>query len=273
VSGSLAPGMRGRVRIAIVGVFSALWGSAAAAQPPDPHAALPERPSVATHAHTVAPGWVEIEIGVERPREDARFGDTGVPLSVKLGLTSTAQLVIAPSISRPAGGHTSFESVGIGVKYRITDRAPVLGAIAVLPSVSLPVGNARRTDEDSVGALFITSRVMRAVSLDLNVGYIRRSGDGSQVPVSEALWAAAAGGPLAGRFGWVGEISGSPRTAGPAGRDAEVNLLVGVTAALTPSVVIDLACALPLSGDGSSVVMSGVVWNVGPLWTRRPLVP
>jgi hypothetical protein len=262
-----------RFHTVFAGLIVSLSTSSAAAQPPDPHAALPERPSVATHAHTVAPGWVEIEFGVERPREDGRFGDTGLPVSVKLGLTATAQLVIAPAISRPAAGHTSVESVGIGVKYRITDRAPVFGAIAVLPSVSLPVGNARRTDEDGVGVLFITSRAMPTVSLDLNVGYIRRGGDGSQVPVSEALWAAAAGGPLSGRFGWVGEISGSPRTAGPAGRDAEVNLLVGVTAALTPSVVMDVAAALPLSGDGSSVIMSGVVWNVGPLWTRRALVP
>jgi glucose-1-phosphate thymidylyltransferase len=32
---------------------------------PDPRAVQPERPTVATHAGTVAPGWVELETGVE----------------------------------------------------------------------------------------------------------------------------------------------------------------------------------------------------------------
>ena len=40
-------------------------GPDSAAEPADPHAAQPERPTVATHAGTVAPAWVEIEAGVE----------------------------------------------------------------------------------------------------------------------------------------------------------------------------------------------------------------
>src|SRR5690242_20846335 len=54
---------------------------------PDPHAVQPERPTVATHAYTVAPGWVEIETGVER--DDAGGGATalGIPTEVKVGLT------------------------------------------------------------------------------------------------------------------------------------------------------------------------------------------
>src|SRR5207247_3724752 len=35
--------------------------ASALVQAPDPHAAQPERPTVATHAGTVAPGWIEIE--------------------------------------------------------------------------------------------------------------------------------------------------------------------------------------------------------------------
>src|SRR5260370_36815211 len=36
----------------------------------DRHAVQPERPTVATHAGTVAPGWVELETGVELDRLD-----------------------------------------------------------------------------------------------------------------------------------------------------------------------------------------------------------
>jgi hypothetical protein len=31
----------------------------------DPHAAQPERPTVATHAYTVAPGYLEVEVGAQ----------------------------------------------------------------------------------------------------------------------------------------------------------------------------------------------------------------
>jgi len=40
---------------------------------PDPHEAQPERPTVATHAGTVAPGWVEFEAGSEFDRYAAAY--------------------------------------------------------------------------------------------------------------------------------------------------------------------------------------------------------
>src|SRR5438445_803082 len=55
-------------------VFSAARASAQGG-PPDAHAAQPERPTVATHAGTVAPGWAEIEAGIEWDRyADASHG-------------------------------------------------------------------------------------------------------------------------------------------------------------------------------------------------------
>ncbi len=56
-------------------VLARLAPAAASAQAParDPHAVQPERPTVATHAYTVAPGWVEIEAGVELDRYRRRI--------------------------------------------------------------------------------------------------------------------------------------------------------------------------------------------------------
>src|SRR5215467_14475818 len=51
--------------------------------PPDPHAAQPERPTVATHAGTVAPGWVEIEAGAELDRYDGDVSGLAVPVVTK----------------------------------------------------------------------------------------------------------------------------------------------------------------------------------------------
>ena len=120
------------------------------------------------------------------------------------------------------------------------------------------------SDDRAVGALLlIASRTLGPLTLDLNAGYARRRGDGMKAPRSESLWAAALGGPLGGRFGWVGELSGSPAASGPAGRPATVNLLVGATANLSPSLVVDVAVRAPVFGPDSSAILTGAVWNVG----------
>jgi hypothetical protein len=258
----------------IVGLLTswALGPAPALAQPADPHAALPERPSVATHAATVAPGWLEIEAGWERTRDNGRFGDAGLPLAVKLGLTPRSQLTIATSVSRPSAG-ASVADVSIGVKWRLTDSAPVAGAVAVLPSLNVSTGSADATGETAAGLLLIASRTLGAVSLDLNVGYTRRTGDGSRAPKTEALWAASLGGPLSRRVSWLGEVYGYPATAGPAGESAIVGSIVGASAAISSSIVVDIALALPVAGPESHAVLAGVVWNAGSVWRRRPRVP
>jgi hypothetical protein len=259
--------VRGALIVSIAACV-ALQTAQTCGQSSDPHAAMPERPSVATHAQTVAPGWIELEFGVDRPRADGRFGATGVPVAVKLGLTPRAQLTIAPSISKPAGGSFSFGGATAGVKYRILDHAPVFGAVAMLPSVSTPVGSGRATDQDAVSLLVISSRSLGAVSLDLNAGYTRRAGRGAIAPRHETLWAVSLDGPLWRRLEWMGEISGSPRTRGPAGREGIVNALAGINARLTPSIVLDVATLVPISGNDSFVVLGGAVWNLGQLFGR-----
>src|SRR5437764_1362781 len=58
-----------RVRCGAAALMLCCAVRAEAQEPPfDPHAVQPERPTVATHAGTVAPGWSEIEAGIERDR-------------------------------------------------------------------------------------------------------------------------------------------------------------------------------------------------------------
>ena len=67
---------------ALAAVFVVLPLGTAVAQAADPHAAQPERPSVATHAHTVAPGWAEVELGFARADLDDPYGYEALPLSL-----------------------------------------------------------------------------------------------------------------------------------------------------------------------------------------------
>jgi hypothetical protein len=114
-----------------------------AAQEPaqDPRAVQPERPTVATHAHTVAPGYVEIEAGAEGDRFAASSRAWSAPVVVKVGLASHLQLNLATT------GYASAAAIGqgsgagdasIGVKWRLLDDAPVLGDFAILPAIKLP---------------------------------------------------------------------------------------------------------------------------------------
>lgn len=69
----------------VVIVFVAVVKVAAQNPAPDPRAGMPERPSVATHAGIVAPGFVEIEAGVEVDRYDDAWNRGLVPAVVKIG--------------------------------------------------------------------------------------------------------------------------------------------------------------------------------------------
>ena len=59
----------------------------------NPHDAQPERPSVATHAWTVAPGWIEIEAGTEFDRYDDHAHGETAPLVAFMPLPATCSLV------------------------------------------------------------------------------------------------------------------------------------------------------------------------------------
>src|SRR5690606_24195202 len=113
-------------RVAGALVLALAWpAGAGAAQDDDPRAALPERPSVATHAHTVAPGIVEVEFGYERTRAGGRFADAAVPATLKLGLAPRLQLAASSALDRPLGGGTSINTVDLALKWRFADGVPL----------------------------------------------------------------------------------------------------------------------------------------------------
>jgi len=234
----------------------------------NPHAVQPERPTVATHAGTVATGWFEIETGGER---DQLGGETSwlTPTVLKLGIASHAQLSIFGSSSAPAQTSVGIGDTGAGVKWRLLDDAPVVGDFAILPSLKLPTGNASHdqgTGTTDVGFLLISSHDFGGVAMDLNVGYTRRSGNGTQAPKNATLWTASFGGPAVGKLGWVAEMYGYPRTTGPAGQAAIVAVLAGPTYTAKDWLALDTGVIIPVTGPQPHAVYAGLVWNVGKVW-------
>ncbi len=231
----------------------------------DPHAVQPERPTVATHAGTVAPGWLEIETGIERDRFGPGVTSTSSPTLFKLGLTHNTQLsVFGPLVQDSAA--TGPGDVSVGVKWRLLDDAPFVGDFAVLPTLKFPTGSARNgigTGTTDVSLLLISSHELGPVSMDINAGLTRRSGNGSNAPQSATLWTFSFGGPVGGSMGWTAECYGLPATTGSAGQASIVALLAGPTFLVKKWLALDAGVIVPLAGPQPHALYAGGVYNVG----------
>lgn len=262
---------RGVVLAALVWIAVRPVGLAAQTPAPDPHAAQPERPTVATHAGTVATGWVEIEAGTEFDRYADRSHGALAPVLLKLGLAPRLQLSVQVPVVRRAGESTiGLGDLFVGVKWRFMEAAPIAGNVAILPSVKMPTGTSGSgTDTTDVNLLLISSHELGPVSMDLNVGYTRRSGDGTAAPREESLWTAAFGGPARGALGWVAELYGYPSTSGPAGAASIVAILGGPTVQVRKWLVLDSGVIVPITGPQPRALYVGGVYNIGRIWTSR----
>jgi hypothetical protein len=227
---------------------------------------MPERPTVATHAFTVARGIVELETGFERDNAPDHTRSWQVPVVVKVGLARRVQLNLAPAVVSPAGGGAGAGDMSIGVKYRLAEGLPLVGAFAVLPALKLPLGDAEHgTKTTDVSLLLISNHQFGGAALDVNVGYTRRSGDGTKAPKEATQWTVSGGVPLTGNVGFVVEVFGYPHTEGPAGSRSAVALLAGPTMPIGPHAVIDVGVIFRLRGPQANALYAGVTWNLGGL--------
>ena len=233
----------------------------------NPRAVQPERPTVATHAGTVAPGYLEIETGGEWDRYSNQSRGALVPTVFKFGLAPRAQLsVFVPAVDPPGGGSFGIGDLAVGVKWRLMDDRPLFGRFAVLPTLKLPTGSKTSgagTGTTDVGLLLISSHDVGPVALDINAGYTRRGGDGSTAPRDATAWTISTGGSAVGPLGWVAEVFGYPRTTGAAGQPSTVAGLVGPTLLVQTWLALDAGVIVPIAGSPPRALYAGGVWNVG----------
>jgi hypothetical protein len=237
----------------------------------DPHAVQPERPTVATHAGTVAPGWLEIETGVERDQFVPSQVGLQTPTVLKFGIADHMQFSVFGNVVKPAGGSAGFGDLAAGAKWRLVDDAPIVGDFAVLPSIKFPTGSADAgtgTGTTDAGLLLISSHQFGDISMDVNVGYTHRSGNGSAAPTSATLWTVSVGGPAVGSLGWTAECYGYPGTGGPSGQPPIVALLGGPTFLARSYLAFDAGIIVPVRGGQPHALYAGGVYNVGHLWGK-----
>ena len=232
----------------------------------DPRAVQPERPTVATHAHTVAPGYFEVETGVQGNRVDAGSRAYAVPTVLKLGLSSHLQLNLgSPAFLASAGQQAGLGDMSVGVKWRLLDDHPLLGDFALLPAIKFPTGSTsdgNGTGTTDIGITMIASYDVHGVAMDLNAAYTRVGNSGDQRGPDAALWTASFGFPVAGRLSWVAELFGAPRIGGASAPPATA-LLTGPSFLISPALNLDAGIIAPIHGDMPNAIYAGLVWNLG----------
>jgi len=240
----------------------------------DSTAVLPERPTVATHAYVIRPGFVEVETGVTyfRPTEHGTFD---VPVHVKFGVTRWLQLAVSPGFtsSRDADGdlQAGFGDLSVAAKLVVGTGLPVLGDFAVQPSLKLATGSTDRgfgTGTTDGGILLVSSHQVLGGQIDANAGITFSDGDGTDAPETSTVWAIAGGRSIAGPLGAVVEVFGFPGTSGVAGGPPQVGLLFGPTFALRPSLVLDAGAIVNLQHLGGNAAYVGLTANLGRWFGR-----
>jgi hypothetical protein len=260
-------------RFAAAALSLAIADASIGAQVADPRAVQPERPTVATHAGTVAPSILEIETGVERDRPGSGITSFNSVTEFKIGLADRVQLNLYAPVVRPSESSSRIGDFAMGVKWRIREGVPILGKLAVLPTVKLPTGsesNDAGTGTTDLGLLLISSQTLGPVELDMNFGYTRRFGTDTIAPRDATLWTVSFGGPAVGNLGWVTECFAYPATSGPAKQASTVAVLAGPTLLARPWWSFDLGVIVPVRGPQPHALYVGTVFNVGPLWARTP---
>jgi len=232
----------------------------------DPHAAQPERPTVATHAYTVAPGYVEMEAGVQdaQPSRGTQFS---VPIVVKFGLAPRLQLEVQGGYVYNTVHRSTFSGatdLGFALKQRLLDDAPIVSDLSVQGTLKLATGaTGVGTGTTDLSLLLISSRKFGVSEVDLNAGYTRRSGNRSTAPVDATFLTASFGTRIQGPFGAVAETFSYPGTAGPAGTSTQIGFLFGPTFEAAPWLVFDAGAILNVRNMGGNAAYAGVTYNVG----------
>ncbi len=235
--------------------LSVAWRPAAAQSP---RAANPERPTVATHAYAVAPGYIEVEQGVSARGSASLAEATSWDVNVKIGIDRHVQLgIFGPCYIRHSAGH-GLGDLGLSLKLRtdLTDRV----ATAVVPAMTLPTGKERL----GLGAGRVLAQLPVVLSVDgplgvhadLNAGPL---GIGAGRP--QWLTTASFSHPL-GALGVQAELFHI--SAGAAGQ-RQAGLLGALTVTPVQWMVIDAGGTVGLGSASPDVLFLGLTTNLGRL--------
>ena len=130
-----------------------------------PRAANPERPTVATHAYTVAPGYAELEQGARAFGVSALSEGTAWDLNLKIGVRPGLQFGLFGAGYVRTGAGAGLGDVGLSLKASRVISPKAL--IALVPAVTVPTGDAGR----GLGAGRTLGSLVGVFSADVPAGF------------------------------------------------------------------------------------------------------
>jgi len=223
-----------------------------------PREANPERPTFATHAYAVAPGYVELEQGLAARGTGSLREATGWDVNLKVGVSSHVQVgLFGPVYARtPAGSGVGDLGVAMKVRTELSPRT----AVALVPSVTAPTGNEAHglSAGRALGALVgVVSVDLPSVHVDVNAGPM---GIGAGAP----QWFVSLGGSRTlGRAGLAVELF--EFTPGGAGSRL-AGVLGAFTIRLAEWAVVDAGGVAGVTAGTPDQLFVGITTNLGRLF-------
>lgn len=226
---------------------------------PDPRVANPERPTVATHAYAVAPGYVELEQGIRASGHQA-LGEGGFwEVNLKVGLTPWAQVALTgdPFVWNKQG--SGLGDLGGALKERTA--VSQSAAIALVESISTPTGN----EALNLGTGRTLVSVVGVLSLDFaSVWHVDLNAGPTALGAGRPQWLGTASWSWSASPRTTLELETFAYTAGAAGASTQ-GLLAGVAVRLTPQAVVDGGASVSGGVAGLRQVFAGLTLNLGRL--------
>lgn len=219
----------------------------------------PYRPSVSTPAALSAPGWLELEAGVQHDRGSASARSDSLPFTLKLAFTPDWGIRLGGAAwvrQTDESGQTisgiADSSIVVKRRFAVDDAS----AFGLEGGVTLPTGHtgisSGKTDYSVNG---IYSADIGQYHTDLNLAATRVGATDPGVGRIRALWAASLSKPLNDRWGVVGEFSGTHQK----GVSATSQFLFAASYNLSKSITLDAGMARSLrAGVPDWSVFSGV---------------
>lgn len=243
---------------------SATWAQNAAAEQPS---VTPYRPSVSSPAALSAPGWLEVETGLQR--------DGGAGPARSDGLSYTFKLAFTPDWGVRVGGDAWVRQTdengqrisgggdtGIVLKRRFAvDDTQAFGVElgATLPTGRDGIGSGH-SDTSLTG---IYSADFGAWHLDANLAATRFGRADPATSRVQALWAAGLSRPLNERWSLAAELSGTRQR----GASSSRQLLVAAGYSVSNRLALDIGAARSLrSGVPDWSAFAGLTWLAARLF-------
>lgn len=231
-----------------------------------------DRPDQTESSDTVAPGYVQFELGWTRSRDDEDDAtlDAFPETLVRVGVTNRLELRFGfdGHLWEEADGDGREDGtgdLGISLKWRLCEEAGRRPQTAVLAGTSIPAGEAPFSSErfDPSIRLACSHTLNETLSLGYNVAGLwatEEDAAGDRDTTASVAYSAVLGIALSDRLGTFVEFFGDRPTG--AGKPAH-SLDTGLTCLIAANVQIDIVGGVGLSDAADDwFVGAGLVWRV-----------